>query len=64
MCLFVIFYVLFVYMFVEDVALLRDEAGFADEELEHLLVCFITGAGGGDDVLLDHNRAHVVRAEA
>jgi hypothetical protein len=30
MCLFVIFYVLLVYMFVKDVALLRDESGFAD----------------------------------
>ena len=38
MCLFVIFYVLSVYMFVENVALLGDEARLTYQELKHLLV--------------------------
>ena len=49
---------------VEDVALLRREAGGADEVAEHSFVGFVVRAGGGDDVLFDHNRTHIVCAEA
>ena len=47
MCLFVIFYVdCLVYVLVEDVALLWDEAGFADQKLEHRLIGAIVSARG------------------
>ena len=45
MCLFVIFYVFFVYVFVENVALLGNEAGLADQELKHRLIGAVVGAG-------------------
>ena len=38
MCLFVIFYVHFVYVLVEYVALLGNEARLTNQELKHLLV--------------------------
>src|ERR1051326_914802 len=51
-------------VFVKDVALLRDETGFGDQVAQHLLVGAIVSASGGDDVLFDHDRAHIVSAKA
>src|ERR1035441_9817001 len=49
---------------VQCVALLRDKAGIADDAAEFLFAGPVMGAGGGDDVLFDHDTAHVVAAEA
>ena len=49
---------------VERVALLGHEAGVADDAAQFLFAGAVMRAGGGDDVLLDHDAAHVVAAEA
>src|SRR5829696_5011733 len=51
------------YVFVEDIALLGGEACLADQELKHLLVGAVVGPGRCYDILLDHNRTHVVCSE-
>ena len=48
---------------VVHVAALRDEAGVLDVGDDLDLVHAVAGAGGADDVLLDHHAAHVVGAE-
>ena len=46
---------------IKNVPLLRNEAGFANQVLQHFLIRVVVRAGGGNDVLFDHDRAHVVR---
>ena len=48
---------------VEDVTLLRGEAGFADLVAEVAFVGAGGGTGGGDYVFFDHDGAHVVGTE-
>ena len=49
---------------VENVSLLRGEAGFADLVSQIAFVGFDAGAGGGDYVFFDHDGAHVVGTES
>src|ERR1017187_199254 len=49
---------------VERVPLFGDEARVADDAAQFLFGGAIVGAGGGDDVLFDHDAAHIVAAEA
>jgi len=48
---------------IQRVPLPWDEAGVADDAAELFFGGAVVGAGGGDDVLLDHDAAHVVAAE-
>src|SRR6185503_5556530 len=49
---------------VKDVALLRAITGLADLIAELGLVCAGARAGGGDDIFLDHYRAHIISTES
>src|SRR5262245_2817395 len=48
---------------VEDISLPRDPAQFADAGLDLFESEVMHGARRGDDVFLDHQRAHVIGAE-
>src|SRR6476469_3586733 len=50
-------------MSVQSVALRRDAAGPANQFDELGAIAPVPGAGAGHDVLLEHHRAEVVRAE-
>jgi hypothetical protein len=49
---------------VQRIPLLGDEAGVADDAAQFFFAGAVMRAGGGDHVLLDHDAAHVVAAEA
>src|ERR1022692_1076841 len=49
---------------VQRVALFGNEAGVADDAPQLFFAGVVMCAGGGDHVLLDHDAAHVVAAEA
>ena len=51
-------------MSIQNVALLRNESGLANQVAQSLFVRAIVRAGGGDDIFFYHDGAHVVRAEA
>ena len=52
-----------VYVFVENVALLRNKARLANQITKHLLVGAIVSSRRRDNIFLNHDRAHVVRAK-
>jgi hypothetical protein len=49
---------------VEGIPLLGDESGVTDDPAQLFFCRAMVGAGGGDDVFLDHDTADVVAAEA
>ena len=49
---------------IKGIALFRNEAGIADDAAQLFFAGAVVRAGRGDDVLLDHDAAHIVAAEA